>query len=242
MNLIWHIIKKDLRHTVWGLLIWAVCLSYLFTFRKIQVLQGSFLDNLGVFALFAFAALTVALIVAIVQEDGLTQSNEFWRTRPISGGRLLAAKMILIGGVFLGVPGLLAVIQADASSTGINLSDMGHLLGVFGVILLSLMAMAACTKDLGRFILGSILCCIGVTLIGPRLAGMIEMEPVAKTMMHQVVLSKLFNIFALCGFASLFILLNQYLKRRTAVSIGIISAAVVGVALIDSFWRWTFYL
>jgi len=104
------------------------------------------------------------------------------------------------------------------------------------------MAMAACTKDLGRFILGSILCCIGVTLIGPRFAAMIEMEPVAKTMMHQVVLSKLFNIFALCGFASLFILLNQYLKRRTAVSIGIISAAVVGVALIDSFWRWTFYL
>ncbi|MCF7688881.1 MAG: hypothetical protein K9N01_11325 [Cephaloticoccus sp.] len=242
MNLIWHIIKKDFRSTAWGLLMWAVCLGYLFTFRKIQVVQWSFMDNLGVYALFAFAALTVVLIAAIVQEDGLTGNNEFWRTRPISGGRLLAAKMILIGIVFLIGPYGLSVIHSVTSGKGFNLSDMVHLFFGFGVVLLSFMAMAASTKDLALYILGGILCCIGVALIGPRLAALIQLEPVAKTMMYQVGVSKLFAILVLCGFASLFVLLNQYLTRRTLISVSIISAAVVGVTLVDSFWRLTFAL
>jgi hypothetical protein len=242
MNLIWHIIKKDLRRTTWGLLIWAVCLGYLFTFRKIQVVQWSFMDNMGVFMLFAFVALTVVLIAAIVQEDGLTGKNEFWRTRPISGGRLLAAKMILIGMVFLVVPYGLSVIHSVTSGKGFTLSDMVHLFMGFGVVLLSFMAMAAATKDLALYILGGILCCIGVALIGPRLGALIEVEPVATTMMYQVGVSKLFAVLVLCGLASLLVLLNQYLTRRTLVSVSIISAAVVGVTLINSFWRLTFAL
>ena len=238
MRLIWHSIKKDIRRVAWGLVIWALTGGCLIAYKQLDVAQHSIWDNLGIVSLFTHTALVFALIAAIVQEDGLTGDNEFWRTRPISGARLLAAKVGLIVPVFVIIPTGLTAMQSWVLNHGFNLSALIHLMSAMGVIILSLMAMAACTKDLGRYVLGGMLCVIGVIFLGPRLVPLIDVEPLPKAMMSRVGLSRIFAIFTLCGFASLFILLNQYLTRRTVVSVGIIATTVVGVILIGSYWRW----
>jgi hypothetical protein len=105
MNLILHIVLKDFlflrgRLAVWGAVMAAkVALGFWFVLwgdvpgRALPNLQG------GVAGLIIFdAALTLLLAALLVQEDGVVGTPAFWRTRPIAGGRLLAAK---ISGAFL---------------------------------------------------------------------------------------------------------------------------------------------
>jgi hypothetical protein len=113
MNLTWHIVKKDLRALKWPLALWifviiaklgigVVLLNADGTegvewFNKMDALA----KILGIFEFVSFV-----LTAALVQQDLLVGTTAFWMTRPISGGRLLRAKLLSIGLVF----GLLPVL------------------------------------------------------------------------------------------------------------------------------------
>ncbi len=240
MNLVWHIIKKDLRRATWVIVMWAVTGSYLLVYRKFAVVQHSVWDNLGIVSLFIHGALILALIAAIVQEDRLTEGNEFWRTRPISGGRLLVAKLALLLALLVVLPNAVVLGQAWLTGSAFAVADLRYVLPVMSVIVLSCAAMAACTKDLGRYFLGGVFCIMSVAMLGPWMVASFGVEPLSKAEQLHVETSKFFAIFGLCGVAAVIMLANQYFTRRTAVSIGIAVAAVVGVVLIQAFWRWSF--
>jgi hypothetical protein len=117
MNLILHIVRKDFlflrtRLAVWGAVMAAkIALGFWFVLwgdipgRALFSIQG------GVAGLIIFdAALTLLLAALLVQEDGVAGTAAFWRTRPISGLRLFAAKLtgafllLVVPAVLVAVP------------------------------------------------------------------------------------------------------------------------------------------
>ena len=104
MNLTLHIIRKDLRRMAWALAVWAVCGLYLVLSGKLGAKVGSIYEKMQIIAMFNYMMLTFALIAGIVQEDGLTESDVFWRTRPTAGRRMLTAKLSLLMPLFVFVP------------------------------------------------------------------------------------------------------------------------------------------
>lgn len=235
MNLALHIIKKDLRRLGWVFVMWAVTGGYMIAYRKVIVIDRSIWDNLGIISLLTHGALSLALIAGIVQEDGLTQGNEFWRTRPIGGARLLAAKLGLILACFVVLPvALIALLKPHFDP-----ADLRFVVPIVAVVVLSCTAMASCTKSLGHYLLGGIFCIMAVVLVGPLLVSQLGLGAMSKAELMQVSVTRMYLIFGLCAVASVAILANQYFTRRTAVSIGIVMAAVVGVTLLGSLWRWS---
>ncbi len=238
MNLVWQIMKKDLRRVAWILGLWAVAGIYLTAYRKFAIVQGSLWDNLGVFSLMTFVALTCALIAMIVQEDGLAGSNESWRTRPISPGKLLAAKLGLIFACYVFLPIMVVLLQSLLFETSISVTGLPYTLPVLAVMVLGCAAMAAVTKDLGRYFLSGLLCIMVSVMLALAMTELIELDPQSKANVLHYGMARLQGVVAIVGLASIIVLANQYFMRRKAVSYVAIAVAVVGTALVGAFWRW----
>lgn len=100
MSLVWHIVRKDFRRLRWPLLLWLLLpLAHWMMLSQASRTGGDPAEFGGMSTLSnTWMGLTwgVGLILAtwLVMEDGLVSTKAFWRTRPVSGGRLLAAKVL----------------------------------------------------------------------------------------------------------------------------------------------------
>jgi len=105
MRTVLLILKKDLRH-LWALAILGVLFSFLSTLGWYWDLWPRSSGMLVfVFSQIAPVVVLFILSVAIVQSDPPAGDRAFWRTRPISPGSLLSAKLLLLFLVFA-VPSL----------------------------------------------------------------------------------------------------------------------------------------
>lgn len=241
MNLTWHIMKKDLRRNMWPLLVWAITHIVAHAGFGTRDFKGAItlVDYVYFVSLLTHGVMMIAIIGAIIQEDDVTSSTVFWRTRPIPPGRLLCAKLGLLGMVWV-VEVLSSLTQIWTANSPSKhpweaFSQASLSLGSF---ILACAALAACTKTMARFILGGILCVIacmafraglgkvGLTAVGSPTSGALA--------------TMFFVIMALIGASGLAVLLNQYFGRRPAFSVGMIAGAVVGIALVSNYWRWNF--
>lgn len=232
MKLIWHIIRKDLRRLASTYAGWAVAGIYLIFYRELNIVQRSIWDNLGIVALFTFLALGIALIASIIQEDGSCGANEFWRTRPISAGRMLAAKLTLVLVSFAFIPMAFALTLRPGQG--------GELaaIGAISVYVLAFAAVAACTRDLGQFLLVVVACVMIAPTLGRALAIAVPVVELTKPAAAGLAFIKIVLLHAVVGLAALAILLNQYTTRRTVLSRWLIAATVLAGALIGGLWRW----
>lgn len=239
MKLTWHIIKKDLTRTGYILGIWAFTGLYLLVYRKLNFIGGTAWDNLGIICVFTFIGLSLALIPAIIQEDGLTETNVFWRTKPISPARLLTAKLGLVLSLFALLPFLGFVIRTwfgDGHPS--NWDEVWKVGFSLSVIVLSLAAVASATKDMGRHFLCLILCVFaGGVLVTALERYAPDLVPPLRWTVRE---SKMVAGFALCGLVAAGILYNQYCRRRLAVTITLMALSIVGCGLIATFWTWRF--
>jgi hypothetical protein len=243
MNLVWHIIRKDVRRVAWVLLVWALTGAYLIAYKNMEIIQRSVWDNLGIVSLITHGALCLALIAAIVQEDGLNGVNEFWRTRPIAPGRILTAKLILVLTFFMVVPSLIVASQRilfAGRSVGFGWGDLLVPLAL-GVGVLACAAVAACTKDLGQYFLGGLACLMLGYSLGFWFASLAPAELLQGQPALEVTKTRVIIIFALTGVVSAGVLSNQYFTRRTALSTGAIAGTIVVLALVAAFWRWPLF-
>jgi len=100
MNLTLHIVLKDLRRLRWPLavrlLIIALKLGIGFSFvltGGFSVMPVEWIKFLPQALLGGELAFTFVLTAMLVHEDSLVGTTQFWLTRPISGARLLGAKL-----------------------------------------------------------------------------------------------------------------------------------------------------
>ncbi len=225
MNLILHIAAKDLRRLKWALALWASAGLFAVFGANYGGVPQTTLEQLALVAMFQFFGLSVALIAAVVQEDGLTESTTFWRTRPISGGRLLAAKLGTNFVLFVLLPLSLLAIRWGVRGDGIVM---------ICALVLMFTALASCCKDLGRYFLLSV---ISWFLVG---FGTVALQWLKVSIgLKQQIRSTGFELIAVYGaLIAIAVLLNQYRGHRFAVSVGLIVAGVVGAAAINAFWVW----
>lgn len=159
--------KKDLISSRSMLIGWAVCIALAGIFFIIRVVDpnpawlhpqpGS--ENLpkvmaaifamitGIVGLMGVQFLLLALLVIhVIHLDPLTNPDAFWRTRPISGGALLAAKSLFIALLVLGAGLSVASLKLDPAP-GVH-AFLGGLVFVIGLV-----AFASITTSLSQLIL-----------------------------------------------------------------------------------------
>jgi len=97
MNMVWHLLWKDIRRFKWWLVAWFVLVginlppSPAITFN----FEPSFMLSLK-FASLLTDVLQMLFIISVVQEDALMDPAAFWRTRPTSSGMIFASKTLFI--------------------------------------------------------------------------------------------------------------------------------------------------
>lgn len=105
MNMIWHLLLKDIRRFRWWLAAWVALLGTLWAvifmaqrwLFQTAPLADSFFMRSPSFFFNTFGSLFMSLIVIkLVQEDPLIGSTAFWLTRPIARKNLLLAKACFI--------------------------------------------------------------------------------------------------------------------------------------------------
>jgi hypothetical protein len=243
MNLIWHIIKKDLRHFRWSLVLWLACLSYVFfvqerlNFHSRTDLQ----DYFRLMSLVTITVLSIAMLISIVQQDHPTGSTAFWRTRPISAGRLLAAKLTLLGAVFIGIPLLLVLLGGWLHRLVLlsSFREFGLMVLVLGAITLSLAAVSACTRTILYALFLALGLMFGTGALSESLSQMVPKFSAKVSM--QMNNSRALALLGFSVVTALMILGNQYFKRRLGYSILLLVFASVGSALIGSMWGYFYF-
>lgn len=237
MNLTFHIIKKDIRRMGWALAVWAACGLYLVIGAKLSTIDGSIADRLKILSVMIYMIMSLALIVGIVQEDGLTESDVFWRTRPTSSARMITAKLSLLLPLFVLLPVLVVAVTKPAAST-LTARDFGYMgLSYLGVTL-AFAAFASCSKDLVRGITLGVLSVVVCAILGAWLERFGAPLPRGVRLPAQD--ARAIAALLLCIAMSGAVLANQYFGRRPKLSFGFIGVAVIGSAFILNFWTWDF--
>ena len=237
MNLTFHIIKKDLRRMAWPIAVWAACGLYLVLGSKLSTMDGSIADRLKILSVMIYMIMSLALIAGIVQEDGLTESDVFWRTRPTSSARMITAKFSLLLPLFVLLPVLIVTLTKSAAST-LTARDFGYMGLFFFGVTLSCAAFASCTKDLVRCITLGVLSVVVCSIFGAWLERF--GAPLPRGVRVSAQGARAVAALLLCIALSCAVLANQYFWRRLMLSFGFIGVAVIGAALILNFWTWDF--
>lgn len=181
MKLILHIVTKDLKRLRGWLLAWvaALVVPILLTWRlSADAAQATDLRSLSEWLPWCYVAQAIVgylIVLVVVGEDGVIGTRSFWLTRPISGGRLLLAKVLA---TVTAVGGLAAIVGVPWwLYCGFGFVEVARAAGEYVLLALILMGpamlMAALTDSLGRAILWScaLLAVLGMTLV-PLAAGL----------------------------------------------------------------------
>ena len=170
MKLTWHIVRKDLRRLAWPVAAWVA-----FVVVAAIWFGGSHMPTeavpahdlyrwIGGLSMFAGWAVGMQIVTGfllaghLVLEDTVVGTTAFWLTRPLTRGRLLAAK-ITAGGLLLVVAPTLALVPVWLAN-GFSLRELMLAAGEFvvwqAVTLLVAFAFASLTANLGQFFFAAV--------------------------------------------------------------------------------------
>jgi regulation of enolase protein 1 (concanavalin A-like superfamily) len=118
MNTIANLIRKDLYHNRRAMLLWLMLVLTHLAIRLVQLGEPLTLDSASWLHHFntsrrpdlaALLILPVLLIPLIMHADPVQKPLAFWRSLPVSRSHLVAAKALLVGGLFVGLPLLVEI-------------------------------------------------------------------------------------------------------------------------------------
>jgi len=246
MNLTWHIVKKDLRALKWPLLLWiALIVAKLGV--GVVLLNADGTEGLDWFnkmsglaqVLSAIEFVSFVLTAAIIQQDLLVGTTAFWMTRPISGARLLRAKLICIGLVFIVAPVLVTLPWWLGCHYGI--SEIGwaviETVAAQAIAVLLGLLWSVVTDGFARFLMWTL-----VTLFAtPMLTAIIAYYASRHLGSFQPELvSTRFLLVLLLSIGGIFVVVvHQFLTRNIGRSIAIIAGTVGLIVLTGAFWPWS---
>jgi len=234
MNLTWHIIQKDLRRLNGLLAIWAAGLYVLILAKGgPKPVPNSSWYYMILFVIFSCRLLSLSLIAWVVQEDGLTEGSTFWRTRPVTPGRLFAAKLTLLAALFIFLPllaGICARFLGPEPETITFATWLGDAVGFFICMTLSAAALAACSKNLAQFLFAGFLCLIFGFIWMVRIQILAHASSPLTFRLQWISPTHLSEL--LCTALAVGVLFNQYFGRKLMISIGLILVALIVCPLI----------
>ena len=241
MKLTWHIFLKDLRQVrglvaSWVALITAGFVILAFVSSVAWPFSAPRFNALIVVLLYIQALVGILLTAAIIHGDALAGTRSFWITRPISGGRLLGAKLLGLMGVIYLVPVLAGLPWWLAFGFG----PEGVMQAVRQTLELSLVAtlfslpLAVLTEDADRFVRWALTVGIGliVLMIVLNAKGSYRtVDSVSAGLRRTRVLLLEWGVFA----ATAGVVLQQFFTRRTGRS-SAWAVASAGVILAAYIW------
>ncbi len=250
MKLTWHLVKKDLRRMALPVAAWVVftvVAAVWFASRRLPEVVAQAGDfsrwatGIGALAQVAVGMELVsgALLAAyLVLEDGLVGTTAQWLTRPISGARLLTAKVLAAVLLLVIAPAvaLVPVWAAFGFSAGECARAAGEFAGWQLAVTVLAMGCASLVNDLGKFILTT----VGVAVafaVGASKPGFQLLEiAVSETLSGKAV------ILGLLPVAAGAVLAQQFWTRRRGrswalIGVGLAAVVVVRVAGAGDFLR-----
>jgi hypothetical protein len=225
-----HVMAKDLRQSRWMLLGYSavVVLATLDALRQPVASSGP--RELSMFVVLVAGTLIAA---AVVQADSPVRSDAFWAPRPLHPTAVLAAKMIGMLLLVVGIP-LLAQIVVLAWN-GLSAIEVVTIAGrsawIYALWLLVGTLVAAVTRDLRSFTTAMIVVLIGALMV----ASLVEMNSVVRVARTApVVASTLVAVVGgACASAALLALYRtRAMRHLTWAAMG----AAVPCLLVGLFW------
>jgi hypothetical protein len=218
---------------VWGLCVGVDCLCFLTRIplhfalngRGPIFLLGAIVGGMTM-PLVAFvtqALLGFVLLVRIVQNDLLTDSSAFWRTRPITRYELLAEKALFAALLLAGGALAASALAADSPPASNGAALLGALVFVAGVFVF-----AAVTSDFSKFIVAFLALAWGGMIVGAIFMAIIKNLTVpagsvatswpsaAPSLLAGAEGHRVISVFYLLAFVA--IAAFQYLTLRTKVA------------------------
>jgi hypothetical protein len=171
MSLIWHLAWKDLRRLALPIAVWIGFLAaFTLGFASVRP-PGALLPTSNsimwvsrISGSFMIADLLTSFLAAVLaarwaQEDATRGTTAFWRTRPISGPRLFAGKIMAIAvGLILLPTVALALVWAGEGFSGREITAAAAEFMVEQLrVVIPAFALGTATPNLGRFLLFAVL-------------------------------------------------------------------------------------
>jgi hypothetical protein len=246
MNLTWHIVKKDLRALKWPLLLW-ITLIVAKLGVGVALLNADGTEGVDWFnrmdavakVLAAFEFVSFVLTAAIIQQDLLVGTTAFWMTRPISGARLLQAKLICIALVFIVAPVLVTLPWwLGCGYGGRELAwAVTETVAVQAIAVLMGLLWSVVTDGFARFLMWTL-----VTLFAtPMLTAIIAYYASRHrgSVLPELVATRFLLVLLLAVAGIFVVVVHQFLTRNIGRSIAIIAGAVGLIVLTGAFWPWS---
>ena len=246
MNLTWHIVKKDLRALKWPLLLWLLLIVTKLGIG-VALLNADGREGVEWFAkmdalskgLTAFEFISFVLVAALIQEDLLVGTTAFWMTRPISGARLLRAKLLSIGLVFGFMPVLVTLPWwlgcgyglreiAWAAAETVAAQAIAVLLGLLWAVV---------TDGFARFLMWTLVMLFAIPTLTGTLAYYLTRGQPSPT--SDLVTTRLTVGFILAVLGIAVVVVHQFLTRRTGRSIAVIGVTAGLIIGVGVWWPWT---
>lgn len=240
MKLIWHIFKKDFRRmwvlwACWTLLIIGQHMVGILMLGDGSIERDYFMHLGGIGVLMELIVLVVGyfLVARLIIEDSLVDPKAFWLARPISGWRLLGAKLLSVVLLFMVWPAIVAVPWW--THAGFSLAEIGQaglqtaLLQT--VFVLPALVVATLAGSVGRFFLWTLVILVGtVTVVLNAL--------VSPGLTETLKLTRLYLVLTVGGLGGVVAVLIQFGTRRGARSMAVFLTGLGLCAIIGVAWPW----
>lgn len=248
MRLVWHMVRTDVRRMWLPLMFWVFLLAaknelgaFMSAGAGVDAVQFEAL-GFWVYALAGFGALVNFVLVALlVQDDALVGTRMFWATRPIAGGRLLAAKLIgaaLMFGVLPVVVSLRWWIVCGYDAKEIARAVVA-MLDCQIVVVLPALVLAAITENVNRFLAGALAIAVGIEAWTSVIIPWWEMAGGRRAQaMTGVITTQIGLVFLIGGAATIFVIAQQFLRRRLDRSSMALALATISIGAVMYFWSW----
>ncbi len=243
MKLVWHIVRKDLRRMRVPLALWALVLAGK-NEMGVDLLHGDAADLVHLdlmrmsIAVFVGVDVFVNLILVglLVQEDALVGTNSFWFTRPISGGRLLAAKLLGSFLMFGVLPILVSLRWWIACGYGVAEMFRGALLvlDTQALIVGAGLVVATLSGTINRFLLGLLGAAVACYVWWFKLVWVMA-DPWTNGGAQQTRIAALGALTLIAGIA---VIGQRFLVRHARRAFLTLSLAGIAATFVGLWWRW----
>jgi hypothetical protein len=174
---------------------------------------------------------------ALLLEDPLVGTRQFWTTRPIANLRLLTAKVLAAAVLFVAAPAVvLGILWIGAGATLRDVVVAAGAVGLgYGMLPVFAFMVASLSRHLAQFVLLTValaaayfICGVGVEMF------MLRRLPLAAVLQSREMLVRLLPIPV-----AAIVLVQQYITRRPSRAWATIALALVACAVVRLAWPWS---